>query len=242
MVGLLFIALPRTAAAMTIETTTTGTATGDQTITVPTGLSNVTIVYCSIINDGDGAHTGIDGTFTFATITMTSAFAQVNNGNYHVSCYYIPSYSGGTGSQTMHYGNHGGFGTIQWAVYIISGTAASQPDVAASNNNAASANPSTSFTTVTAGSIAFEALGDGNTPTAASSQTVDQSSDTNLAVAHKTISAAGATSLDWTATSGSWAQGVIAIAPLATPTPPGTPDKFNIQQGAVYIRQGAVSI
>lgn len=211
---------PRTAQALTLESTTVGTSTGDQSITVPASLSNVVIVYCSVINDADGAHTTIDGNFTFDGNVMTSAFTQVNQGNYHVQCYYFKNYTSSGAGKTMHYGNHGGFGTIQWAVYIISGAdITTQPDTTATGSNAGSANPSTSFTTVVDGALAIEAIGGSNSLTAASSQTVDGTSDTNLRNASKVIATAGATSLAWTMSSGSWAQGIIAVKPAAAAAP-----------------------
>jgi hypothetical protein len=200
------------AANPTMSQVTTGTATGDETINVPNGLSGVTIVYCSIINDGDSAHTTIDGTFTFGGVTMTEAIGgQVHNGNYWISCYYVPNYAG-TGNQTMHYGNHGGFGTMQWAVWVISNSSTVSPlDAGTSANNGASANPSVSVTTSLGSDILLGAVGGSNTLTAATSQTVDQSSDTNLAVAHATAGAAGSQTMSWTMSSGSWAEGLVAI-------------------------------
>lgn len=200
--------------AIALSQVTTNTTTGDKTINVPSGLTNVTILYIHVINDSDSAHTTVDGNFTFGGNTMTAAFTQVRNSPYVIDCYYLKNFTG-SGNQTMHVGNHGGFGTIGSAVYIFSGSdTASQPDATATGTGS-TANPSTTITTATANSYIVEAIGGANSLTANASQTVDLSSDTNIRIGSKQATTATGYAEAWTMSAGVWAHGLVAIKEAA---------------------------
>lgn len=207
--------------AIVIESATAFTATGDQVVSVPTGKTNVCIVVLHVINDADGAHTVRDGVSTFGAINMTDLLgAQIKNGAYCIDAWYLNAFTG-TGNQTYHYGNHGGFGTIGGVIYVLSGVDPTTPlDVASvTNATGSTANPSLSLTTATLNALLLSVVGDANALTAATGQTVDNNSDSNIAEGSRVAGAAGSQTETWTATAGTFAMGLAAIRPASGVAP-----------------------
>jgi hypothetical protein len=212
---------PRTQAAVIEGVTTWTTTVNDQSVTVGAGLTNVCIVYVSVISDADGVHTANDAAPTFGGVTMTNAhpsggLTQNVNSPYVVDTWYIKNYAGGSGAKTMHYGNHGGFGSYQAAVYVISGCdTTTQLDATTITSTGATANPTSSITTVSDSAILIVGLGSANAATAASSQTVDAQSGTVLSIGSKIGGAAGSQTITWTSSAGTWAQTLLAVRSVA---------------------------
>jgi len=194
------------------------TSSADFTVNIPSGLSNVTIVAVAVCNDGDGAHTTLDGAFTFGGTNMTNAHPSgglnsVRNSPYQVDIWYLKNETR-TGNQTMHWGHHGGISSFQGTVYILESTdTTTQLDVTSITGVGSSANPSLSITTSTDGCLLIEGLGYANAPTANAGQTIDQSTGSHMRIASELTGLAGTYTQDWIASAGTRAHMLIAVRP-----------------------------
>lgn len=215
-VALIFFVAPtfKVEAAIGVNSVTTfTTTTNDQTVTVASGLSNVTILYVAVINDTDGTHTAIDGTFTFDGQTMTDALgSQVNNSPYHVSQYYLKNYGGAGAGKVMHYGFHGGISVMSSAVYVISGTNPTTPIAGATTGTGSTANPSGTPTTPgTAPQIQFGSIGDANPQTISAWNTDDLVADTNTVISHSNTYSGSSLASGWIMAAGTYALGISVV-------------------------------
>jgi hypothetical protein len=205
------------AGTLSVLSTTTGTSGGNFSVTVPSGCSaGCTVVFYQVINDGDSAHTNRDSSASLDGITMTDPLGgQARNSPYVVDMWYIANYTGGTGTQTVSPGNHGGYGNVQWTVKFITGAATSPLDGHNSNSTNTSSNPSLTLTTTGTNDLIFDSIGGANSISVASGQTVDASSGTYLVNANRSVTSAGSYTESYTMTAGTSAMGIFAIAPTS---------------------------